>query len=228
VYSGDVVFREVGGKFELEKFVQTKNNPNTVWFELGNKEDDSNQSTESKEEVEQLKLVVRRSKRVKKLVEMYSPPNFCSAFVLTAIDNKPNSVSEVVDSAEGKLWKEAMVEEMESLYKNETWDLVKLPSGRKLVGSMWMFKKKMNVAGQVEKFKDRLVAKGYSQVDFGEIFSPIANLTSIRVLISLMATFDLEIEKMDVKTLFLHGDLEEEIYMKQPEGFVVKGKQELV
>jgi hypothetical protein len=105
-----------------------------------------------------------------------------------------------------------MVKEMESLYKNETWDLVKLPSGRNIVGSKWVFKKKMNVAGQVEKFKYRLVAKGYSQVEgvnFGEIFSPIAKLTSIRLLMSLATTFELEIEQMDVKTMFLHGDLEE-------------------
>jgi hypothetical protein len=76
-----------------------------------------------------------------------------------------------------------------------------------------------------------LVEKGYSQVegiDFGDIFSPVAKLTSIRFLLSLVATFDLEVEKMDVKTMFLHGDLEEEIYMKQPEGFTVKGKKELV
>jgi hypothetical protein len=89
----------------------------------------------------------------------------------------------------------------------------------------------MNVAGQVENFKARLIAKGYSQVegvDFSDIFSPVAKLTSIRVLMSLVATFDLDIEQMDVKTSFLHGDLKEEIYMKQPKGFVVKGKQELV
>jgi hypothetical protein len=76
-----------------------------------------------------------------------------------------------------------------------------------------------------------VVEKGYSQfegVDFGEIFSPIAKLTSIRVLIFLDETFDLDIEKMDVNIMFLHGDLEEEFYMKQPEGFVVKGKKELV
>jgi hypothetical protein len=76
-----------------------------------------------------------------------------------------------------------------------------------------------------------LIEKGYSQVervDFGEIFSPLEKITSIRVLTSMAATFDLEIEQMDVKTMFLHGDLEEEIYMKQPEGFIVKGKQELV
>jgi hypothetical protein len=85
----------------------------------------------------------------------------------------------------------------------------------------------MNSIGQVQKFKARLVVKVYSQdegVNFGEIFSPIEKLTSIRVLMSLTTAFDLEIEHMDVKTMFLHGDLEEEIYMKHPEGFVVKGK----
>ena len=83
----------------------------------------------------------------------------------------------------------------------------------------------MNVARQVEKFKAQLVLKGYSQVegvDFGEIFSPVAKLTSIRFLLSIIVAFDLEVEQMDVKITFLHGDLEEEIYMKQLEGLVVK------
>eukprot|EP00253_Pinus_taeda_P030971 PITA_30971 len=87
-----------------------------------------------------------------------------------------------------------MVDEMTSLHKNEAWDLVELPAGRKPIGSKWVFKKKTNAEGKVEKYKARLVAK----------------------------------EQMDVKTTFLHGDLEEEIYMKQPEGFAVKGKKELV
>jgi hypothetical protein len=81
----------------------------------------------------------------------------------------------------------------------------------------------------VEKYKARLVAKGYSQVegiDFGDIFSPVAKLTSIIFILSIVVAFDLEVEQMDVKTTFLHGDMEEEIYMKQPEGFVVKGKKE--
>ena len=115
--------------------------------------------------------------------------------------------------------------------KNDTWDLVELPSGRNHVSRKWLFKKKINAVGQVKKFKARLVVKGYSQVkgvDFSESFSPVAKLTSIRVLMSMAASFDLEIEQMDVKTMFLHGDLEEEIYMKQPERFVVKGKKYLV
>jgi hypothetical protein len=83
----------------------------------------------------------------------------------------------------------------------------------------------------VEKYKARLVAKGYSQVegiDFGEIFSYVAKLTSIRFLLYVAAGIDFEVEQMDAKTTFLHGDLEEEIYMKQPEGYVVKGKKELI
>ena len=89
----------------------------------------------------------------------------------------------------------------------------------------------MNATGKVEKFKARLVAKGYSQVegvDFGDIFSLVEKLTSIRVLMSLVVAFDMEIEQMDVKTMFLHRDLEEEIYMKQPKGFVARGKKDLV
>ena len=125
-----------------------------------------------------------------------------------------------------------MVDEMASLHKNEAWDLVELPAGRKPIGSKWMFKKKTNAEGKVEKYKAWLVAKGYSQVpgiDFGDIFSLVAKVTSIILLLSVTAAaFDFEVEQMDVKTTFLHGDLEEEIYMKQPGGFAVKGKKELV
>eukprot|EP00253_Pinus_taeda_P033310 PITA_33310 len=114
---------------------------------------------------------------------------------------------------------------MESLHKNEAWDLVDLPVGRKPIGRKWVFKKKTNAEGKVEKFKAQFVAKGYSQVlgiVFVDIFSPIAKVTSIRLLLSVAAAFYFEVEQMDVKTTFLHGDLEEEIYMKQPEGFAVK------
>jgi hypothetical protein len=91
--------------------------------------------TESKEEVEQLTLVIRRSERERKPIKRYIPPDFCSTFMLTAIDNEPKLVCEVIELTEGKLWEDTMVEEMESLYKNETWDLVKLPSGINIVGS---------------------------------------------------------------------------------------------
>jgi hypothetical protein len=98
------------------------------------------------------------------------------------------------------------------LYNNKAWGLFKLPSGRKPISSKWAFKKKKNDVGQVEKFKARPVEKRYSQVkgvDFGDIFFPFEKITSIRVLMSLAASFDLEIEQLDVKTTFLHGYLEE-------------------
>eukprot|EP00253_Pinus_taeda_P013882 PITA_13882 len=123
-----------------------------------------------------------------------------------------------------------MVDEMASLHKNEAWDLVELPAGRKPIGSKWVFKKKTNAEGKVEKYKARLVAKGYSQVlgiDFGDILSHVAKVTSIRLLLFVDSAFDFEAEQIDVKTIFLHEDLEEEIYMKQPEGFAMKGKKEL-
>ena len=86
---------------------------------------------------------------------------------------------------------------MASLDKIKTWDLVPFPKGRKPVGSKWVFKKKFYADGSVERYKARLVAKGYSQVegiDYGEIFSPIAKLRSIRFMLSLAASYDLEIE----------------------------------
>jgi hypothetical protein len=152
-------------------------------------------------------------------LERYSPPDFRSNFALSITDDDPRTVREAVNSEDSKLWKKAMVEEMDALDKNEAWDIVELPAGRKSVGSKWLFKKKFNAQGKVEKYKAQLVAKGYSQVegiDFGEIFSPVAKLTSIRFILSIVVSFDLEVEQMDVKTTFLHGDLEEENYMKQP------------
>eukprot|EP00253_Pinus_taeda_P004037 PITA_04037 len=129
-------------------------------------------------------------------------------------DEEPQNSGEVVDSKDGKLWKEAIVDEMVSLHKNEAWDLA---AGRKPIGNKWVFKKKKNAKGKVEKYKARLVEKGYSQVpgiDFGDIFSPVAKVTSIILLLSVVAAFDFEVEQMDVKTTCLHRDLEEEIYMK--------------
>ncbi|CAL2237091.1 unnamed protein product [Prunus armeniaca] len=121
---------------------------------------------------------------------------------------------------------------MESLYKNSVWELVPKPKDRKLVGCKWLFRKKEGLHEQdVVRFKARLVAKGYSQkegVDYDEIFSPVVKHTSIRLLLAMATQHDMEIEQMDVKTAFLHGDLEETIFMAQPEGFVEYGKENLV
>ena len=146
---------------------------------------------ESEEEVDLQTPAVRRSNRERRPVDRYSPPDFHCAFVLFAVSDEPRSIKEAVNSEECKLWKNAMVEEMEALDKNEAWDLVELPDGRKPIGSKWIFKKKLNAIGKVEKYKARLVAKGYSQVegiDFGEIFSLFAKMTSIRFMLPLVAS----------------------------------------
>ena len=116
-----------------------------------------------------------------------------------------------------------MKEEMDSLAKNKTWDLVELPESRKVVGCKWVYKLKKGADDIIPKYKERLVAKGFSQkegIDFHEIFSPVVKLVSIIILLALVSLYDLELEQLDVKTTFLHGDLDEEIFMEQPEGFI--------
>eukprot|EP00253_Pinus_taeda_P027486 PITA_27486 len=115
-----------------------------------------------------------------------------------------------------------MEEEMDSLAKNNICDLVELPKGRSVVGCKWVFKLKWKLDGSIERYKVRQVAKGYSQVegiDFHEIFSPVVKLVSIRTMLALIALLNLELEQLDVKIAFLHGDLNEEIYMEQQESF---------
>ena len=115
--------------------------------------------------------------------------------------------------------------------KSHTWEVVDLPPGNKPIGYKWIFKKKLKVDGTIDKYKVRLVAKGYRQkegLDYFDIYSPVSRITSIRMLIAIAAIKNLEIHQMDVKTVFLNGELEEEIYMEQPEGFIVKGQENKV
>lgn len=143
--------------------------------------------------------------------------NYC--FSLISNVDEPRNVQEAMDMSDAYSWMKAMDEEIFALKKNDTCDLVPLLEGGKPIGCNCVFKKKVGLDGSVGKHKARLVVKGYSQVegiDYGEIFSLVAMLTSIQFLLSLAATYDLEVEHMDVKTTLIHGDLEEEIYMSQP------------
>ena len=109
-------------------------------------------------------------------------------------------------------WDEAMNEEYHSLLANDTWDLVPLPKGRKLVRCRWVYKTKFGPDGKVDRNKAHLVAKGFSQVegiDYTETFSPIAKMNSIHLIISLASSFNLEVHQMDVKSTFLNGDFHE-------------------
>jgi len=124
-----------------------------------------------------------------------------------------------------------MNEEIESILRNDTWDLVELPKNKTPIGCKWLFKPKMNADGSIEKLKPRLVAKGYSQqegIDFDDTFAPVEKLNTIRMLISLAIKCNWELHQLDVKSTFLNGDLKEEIYLVQPEGFVKQGQEHLV
>ena len=128
-------------------------------------------------------------------------------------------------------WRAAMDTEMKSLEQNDVWNLVKLPPGRKAVGSKWVFNKKAGADGSVQRYKARLVAQGYSQTfgtDYDETFCPVVRQESLRCLIALSVQNGLKLHQVDVATAFLNGTLEEEVYMRQPEGFEVNGKEHLV
>ena len=178
---------------------------------------------------------VRRSSRSNRGVPAASPGFNCLAYeeeALIAIRvSEPSTYRAAVQSSHGNLWQQAMDKEFDSLMKCNTWELTPLPRGRKAIGCKWVYKLKYLSTGEVERFKARLCAKGFSQVegiDYDETFAPVAKFTSIRVVLAIAAVLDLDLTQMDVDTAFLYGLLEDEIYMKQPEGYVVSGKEEFV
>ena len=128
-------------------------------------------------------------------------------------------------------WKQAADSEYDSLLQNETWDLVPLPSGKKPIGSRWIFKVKYGANGKVERFKARLAAKGYTQkpgIDYEEMFSPVIKHQSIMTRLAFAVQNDMLLHQMDVVTAFLNATLKEDIYMEQPDGYVEQGKEDLV
>ena len=124
-----------------------------------------------------------------------------------------------------------MNEEIKSMKDNDVWNLVPLPKGEKPIGCKWIFKTKRDSKGNVERYKARLVANGFTQkegIDYKETFSPVSSKDSFRIIMALVAHFDLELHQMDVKTAFLNGDIDEIIYMVQPENFISQDSKEIV
>ncbi|GJT82518.1 ribonuclease H-like domain, reverse transcriptase, RNA-dependent DNA polymerase [Tanacetum coccineum] len=125
-------------------------------------------------------------------------------------------------------WIEAMKVELDSINRNNTWELTTLPKGHKAIGLKWVFKTKKDANGNIVKHKARLVAKGYIQehgIDFEEVFAPVARMETIRLLLAIAANNKWEVHHLDVKSAFLHGDLKEEVYVTQPEGFIKRQDQ---
>jgi hypothetical protein len=126
------------------------------------------------------------------------------------------------EAVKSEKWKQAMNQEMQAIERNDTWELTVLPSGSKTIGVKWVFKTKVNENREVDKYKARLVAKGYCQqygIDYAEVFAPVACLDTIRIVISLAAQHNWVIYQLDVKSAFLHGEINEEVFVDQPPGY---------
>ena len=131
-------------------------------------------------------------------------------------DQELRNYTEALEDIDTELWHKAMNLEMEFMYSNQVWSLVEAPIGVKPIGCKWIYKKKRGTDRKVETYKPRLVAKGYTQkegINYEDTFSLVDMLKSIRILLSIVANLDYEIWQMDVKSTFLNGYLEEDIYM---------------
>ena len=128
-------------------------------------------------------------------------------------------------------WLGAMKEEIRPIEKNNTWELCILPKGKKTIGVKWVYKVKVNPKGEVVKYKARLVVRGFLQrqgIDYEEVFAPVARLETVRLVVAHASMQGWNLHQLDVKSAFLNGDLEEEVYIDQPQGFVKKGSEDKV
>ena len=190
------------------------------------------QNPEQREELaETSKREPTTSGRRYPLRERKAPTTYVSQYILLTDEGEPECYEEAIADEHREKWLSAMQDEMESFQENYTYDLVELQKGKRALRNKWVYKVKTREVDNEPRYKARIVVKGFQQkkgVDFDEIFAPVVKMTYIRTVLSIAANMDLEIEQLDVKTAFLHGELEEEIYMQQPEGFEEKGKENRV
>ena len=134
-------------------------------------------------------------------------------------EDDPIYLQQALQSSNSHKWIDAMNEGMKSMEDNDVWDLVELPKGSKPISCKWIFKTKRDSNGNIERYKARLISKGFNQkegIGYKETFSPISTKDSFMTIMELMAHFDLELYQIDVKTTFLNGNIDETIYMVQP------------
>ena len=148
-------------------------------------------------------------------------PKYKSLSLAITSNQEPSTYEE---AAAHECWRKAIQDELTALDQNRTWCLTELPKDKKAVGCKWVFRVKFNPDGTIERHKARLVAKGFTQVqgvDYGDTFSPVVKMTTLRVMLALAAAKKWHLKQLDVNTAFLHGDLDKEVYMKIPPGLAV-------
>jgi transposase InsO family protein len=185
------------------------------------KKDDSDEE-ENPDEDKQISVDTeeRKTMKLRDRETIKKPIRYRDAFYSTC--NDPVTYEEAMTLNNADDWREAMNDEISSLIKNETWKLVDLPLNKKPISNGWIYKTKYKANEEIDRFKARLVIKGCAQVygiDYQETFSPVVKYDSIRVILAIAAAKKLKLKQFDIKTAFLYGDIEEEIYMKQPIGY---------
>ncbi|GAQ87846.1 hypothetical protein KFL_003820010 [Klebsormidium nitens] len=190
--------------------------------------EERNEATELPEAETRAEPEPVRSARVRKPSQWYNPDDWLTANAAKETEEpvEPKSLGEALNSPEAELWRKAMDEEFGSLQENQTWELAEPPSGVKPIPCKWAFKLKRDENGQINRYKARLVIKGFRQkkgVDFEEVFAPVSRHVTLRTLLAVAAVEDLEVDQLDIKTAFLNGELDEEIWMEQPELFQTGG-----
>ncbi|GJZ47034.1 retrotransposon protein, putative, ty1-copia subclass [Tanacetum coccineum] len=215
-FEKNLITQEVSGRdMDLKKIQDEDTPPSEITSEIL-------MEVEGFEPPQEEDIPIRRSERTRRALNHLSLNVEAEEHSLGDL-NEPTSYKAAMLDSESNKWIDAMNAKIQSMMDNMVWVLVDLPPSCKTVGSKWIFKKKTNMDGIVHTYKARLVAKGYTQlygVDYEETFSPVADIRAIRILISIAAYYDYEIWQMDIKTAFLNGYLDEDIYMVQPEGFV--------
>lgn len=212
--SSNVVFNE-------EDELKTQKQICTIPLSVQENDEFSDAETEENQN-EPPELEIPDEGRVLRNRDELRPPDFYGPAVTYCSIIEPLSFEQAIKSEDRENWKEAMNEEIAALKDNDTWELVQKPENVKIVDNKWVFRLKTDSSGQTTRFKARLVAKGYTQqkdIDYSETFAPVVRYDSIRILLALAAEECLEIAQFDVKTAFLYGDLQEAVYMKQPNGF---------
>ncbi|GJR99478.1 retrotransposon protein, putative, ty1-copia subclass [Tanacetum coccineum] len=212
-----LINQEASGSLEDLEIIQEEDTHPSIDTSLNHEEDDL-EMDEPQSDI----IPIRRSTRTRRPTDRMCLYIDAEEHELGDLGEPANYKAALLDPESDK-WLNAMNVEMQSMKDNEVWILVELPPNGKTVGSKWLFKKKTDMDGAVHTYKARLVAKGYTQtpgIDYEETFSPVADIRAIRILIAIAAYYDYEIWQMDVKTAFLNGYLNEEVYMEQPEGFV--------
>lgn len=198
-----------------------------IYDDVRNEDEDSEEENNNSEEEDQVEAPEPQQPRRTPRNNVGTLPAHLNDYVVYAAHQddeffEPKHYKEAVHSKYGSQWMKAMVEELNAIEDNDTWELVNLPYGRKAIGSKWIYKVKRNADGTVERRKARLVGQGFSQKfgqDYVEVFAPVARTTTMRLLLSIAGTNGYIVKHYDIKTAFLNGKLEEEIFMKQPPGF---------